>query len=261
MSDFYLFGDYSEIYTKKRIEYEQYKKTPLYLNEIKYTNNLVSDFNETILACMLYSTRDYDYFHNSLLMWGGLEIIDSAECIRENIQNGYLNPAKREIRYMMETIIKYVFVDQECKDLPLDKKIDYLNKEVPRSSISPINNIKGLKKEFIDEVNQIYGTLCQYVHPSKTQISEYLGREKRGSSFTFETHKEINPLNKLLFRSFDIFLTLVFIGIGMPTTGDLFIYVFDDKPEWKFHKGKFTQQISRMFDYKVERQNKNKHSS
>jgi hypothetical protein len=55
-------------------------------------------------------------------------------------------------------------------------------------------------------------------------------------------------------QTLDLVLALVFEGIGPSFSGDIIVGVFDENPRWKFHRTRFVGQVSRHFDYKVERQ-------
>ncbi|WEY91478.1 hypothetical protein P5624_14655 [Bacillus subtilis] len=110
-----LFKSIEDNSKEKRIEYEEYKQTQQYKSAISYTENIISDFNQTLLLCQFVSIRDEQFFKKSILFWSYLEIIDSLESIRESVLSGYLNPAKRELRYVLETMIKYLYTDQQCE--------------------------------------------------------------------------------------------------------------------------------------------------
>ncbi|WEY91479.1 hypothetical protein P5624_14660 [Bacillus subtilis] len=76
---------------------------------------------------------------------------------------------------------------------------------------------------FVDDVNQVYGVLSSYTHPSHLQIREYLIRESQNRGFTYESHVEINSFNSILFRCLDIFLYLAFKGMAPATLGDFYL--------------------------------------
>ncbi|MGG7220749.1 hypothetical protein ACQXR1_10565 [Bacillus sp. ATD] len=253
-----IFGSFEKDFNEKRESYDEYKQSQQYQSAISYTNNLIHDFNQTLLLCQFVSTRDGEYFKKSILFWSLLEIIDSLESIRESVINGHINPAKRELRYLLETMIKYLYTDQQCQSdwLSLDERIAYFKKEVPRSSISPVDDLEGVHDDFVEDVKQVYGVLSSYTHPSFVQIKEYLIRETQDRSFAFETHIEINSFNKILFRSLDLFLYLAFKEMVPASLGDLFIYFIDDMPKWKFKQGKYSMLMSKLFDYKLERKQK-----
>jgi hypothetical protein len=43
-------------------------------------------------------------------------------------------------------------------------------------------------------------------------------------------------------------------GLGPSYAGDLCVYFFDEKQNWKFRKRKFLKKLNSFFDYKCERQ-------
>jgi hypothetical protein len=103
-------------------------------------------------------------------------------------------------------------------------------------------------------VKQSFGALSGYVHPSRKVLDERLARAERGEFTGFEGPGVLEAFNRLASQTLDLAVVMLFEGIGPSFTGDLFLQVFDDLPEWKFHRTRFTPEISRHFDYKVERQ-------
>ena len=88
---------------------------------------------------------------------------------------------------------------------------------------------------------------------SRRQIEERLELARKGRSLGFETPEELRKIGRLMFRTYDIALALYFHGYGLSMSGDIFIEVLDDLPEWKFHRGKYVEVVSAYFDYKHER--------
>ena len=169
--------------------------------------------------------------------------------------------AKRELRYLLEMTTKYLVVDMEKMGAPLTIKTEYLQSDIPNASIEVIDRINtpfdaSLDKQFKDEVKDIFYKACAYVHPSKKQLDEQLARYASGATIGFETAKMLADINQATFRTYDIILTMLFIGYGPSMSGDHFIELFDIQPKWKFHKGKYVQEYSKLFDYKSERQQK-----
>jgi hypothetical protein len=103
-------------------------------------------------------------------------------------------------------------------------------------------------------VTQSFAALSGYVHPSRKVLEERLVRAARGEFSGFEGPAALEAFNRVASQTLDLALVMIFQGIGPSFTGDLFIQVFDDLPDWKFHRTRFTAQASRSFDYKVERQ-------
>jgi len=137
---------------------------------------------------------------------------------------------------MLEVTIKYSAIDQNCKGLLLEEKLDYLYTEIPRSSIDPIYDIKGLPEFMVTDTKELYSALCQFIHPSKKQITEYKIQFEKGK-IGFETHKEIEALNRLMFRTFDTILYIILKTMGYYVMKDVF-YILSDEEKWRFHKGK-----------------------
>lgn len=79
-------------------------------------------------------------------------------------------------------------------------------------------------------------------------------RAERGEHLGFEGPSTLEAFNRLASQTLDLVVVLIFEGIGPAFAGDLFIQLFDDMPEWKFHRTRFTREVSHFFDYKHERQ-------
>ncbi|KEI94405.1 hypothetical protein N496_19935 (plasmid) [Clostridium botulinum A2B3 87] len=230
-----------------------------YQQEIKYFYKLINDFIGVIYVCRMYSTRDWDSSENSLLLKHADEFFESAISCSILIEHGAINPVRRELRYMLETSIKYLIVDQGCPNLSYKDKIEYLDEHIPRSSIDCIKDIKiiGLDsldiKDFIDNTNDVYKKLCKYVHPSKNQINEFIGRYKRGSYIGFESEVDIKQINNLVYKVFELVISFYITSLGFTFAKDIFIHYLDEKKNWKFHKSKYIKKISNAYDYKLER--------
>lgn len=198
-----------------------------------------------------------------LLHYSTDDLLESAVALPTLTRDGMFNVARRELRYLLEATVKYVYVDQQLgADASLDARIRFLgdNAKVPRSSIKPIDDvtIRMLKDPDPDPVRsavkQAFGSLSGYVHPSRGALEERLARGGRGEFSGLEGPRVLEAFNRLASQTLDLVLVLIFEGIGPSFTGDLFIGVFDDLPEWKFHRTKFVPEVSRQFNHKVERQ-------
>lgn len=258
-----LFEDIHENIDKKKEGYKSLVLSSKYVQAKGYLDSVKSDFILALQCSGFYSTREPESKNKLLFARGIEEFLESIVAISLSIKEGALNPPRRELRYMLEMAVKYLFVDINLSDSPFEDRIKFLNNHVPKSSIEPVDSLKlyGLtfedKKNFTDDVHALYANLCRFVHPSKYQIDEYMNRVKRGATLGFETDKELVVLGALLFRVLDIVIFLIFQGLGIAATGDLFIHVFDDKPKWKLHKGRYCRLVSAIYDYKLERQQKN----
>ena len=188
------------------------------------------------------------------------DVLESIVAIPFLVEQGIFNAGRRELRYLLEALVKFVYVDQQLPDAPLAERVAMLadNKRVPRSSVEPIDWITLRmvtdQKEFRDAVTSAFGALSGYVHPSKQQVDERLRRASRGEFTGFEGPKVVETVTQLATQTLDLAVVLIFEGVGPAFTGDMYIHLLDDNPKWKFHRTKFTPEVGRFFDYKFERQ-------
>jgi hypothetical protein len=237
-----------------------------YQQEVKYSSRFMWDFLTALRICWFYSSRGGSIYDNSIVIRSTDDLVQSTIATSVLLRNGMHTPIKRELRYIIESSVKNLYVDQQMevrKPLPsLAERLDFLHDHVDRSSIDVREHLRlvafdaATEKQFIDELNDVYRDCCAYVHPSKRQIEERLDLAEQGRSSGFETAEELRAIAKLMFRVYDMALTLYFHGFGLSMTGDVFTNGFDDRPEWKFHKGKYVKLVSAHFDYKVERKSR-----
>ena len=189
-------------------------------------------------------------------------MVAAANLARE----GLINPVKRELRYVIESMVKHLYVDQKIRKdttIPrLDERLEFLHANVD-STIDVRHELElpalhaDDAKQLIGELYDAYRECCPYVHVSRRQIEERLKLVAAGRPPGFENADDIRKTGRLMFRVYDIALTLFFHGYDLSLTGDVFINLLDEHPEWKFHKGKYVACVSAYFDYKHERNVRN----
>ncbi len=251
----------SELKDKTQKHKEDVLDSQQFKQEVKYLSDFSFDAIQTIQHISLYSTRAGNIYDNFLTVRASDDLLQSILAIRNLTVDSIHNIAKREIRYMLEMTVKYLLVDQVKSGAGINEKTQYLTDNIPNSSIEVVDRLSlpfdaGKNQEFMNEVKDIFYKSCAYVHPSKKQIEEQLANYSKGNTIGFETAKSLADLNKVLFRTYDIILTMLFTGFGPSMSGDLFIELYDDMPKWKFHKGKYVKQYSALFNYKQERKNR-----
>ena len=227
-----------------------------------FLDRLTRDFLTAVTTGLFAASRNRSLSEDSLLLRRADDLLESAVAIQANLREGMHGPARREQRYILETIVKYSHVDEAKAGTPLSERLDYFESEVDKSSIDLVDQLdlpmlpEDEANELKSDVHSDYARLCTYVHPSIRRIRERIANAKRGIYIGFETSTQFEKVNRDILRLFDVVLVLFFHRIGSSETGDLFIQVFDDNENWKFHKGKYTKCVSSYFDYKVERQSK-----
>ncbi|MCH8955960.1 hypothetical protein IIA28_11685 [candidate division KSB1 bacterium] len=263
MDDFNdIFIKIADELSKKR---EQHKEkvfdSQQFQQELKHLSAYTFDFVQCIRSIAFYSTRAKDIYDNFLTIRASDDYLQLAIGVRSLVVNGIQNMAKRELRYMIEMTVKYLIVDQELMGKELPQKTEYLKTNIPNSSIDVIERMntpfnETLDLEFKSEIKDFFYKSCAYVHPSKKQIEEQLNNYKKGYTIGFESASMLCDISKLIFRAYDMILVMLFHGFGESMSGDLFIQNFDEDDKWKFHKGKYVKQYSKLFDYKLERKSR-----
>jgi len=187
------------------------------------------------------------------------DTIQSIVAIWSLAKEGQLTPAKREMRYLLESCAKHVYVDLKKMSKSLKEKLTYLEMEVSNSSVSFVDDFRLYQfsdtenKEFMGNIRSRYSSLCKYVHRSPEQIEEALRLLQRGVSPGFETAQDVETFCRELGQLYDLILVMHFNALGMSLAGDVFTNALDSSEKWPYHKAKFVKLLSSYFDYKHER--------
>lgn len=241
-----------ESFTSKKSEWtEKVFNSQQYQQEVKYIKDISKDFVDTLRTISFYSARAGNIYDNFLCIRTIDDLIQSAIGILSMVENGIHNTVRRELRYLIEMITKYVIVDYAKMGESFGIKTQYLQDEIPNSSIEIVMDYSTpfsspTKEQFQSEVKDFFRKACAYVHPSKRQIDEQVANYQRGNTIGFESAKMFTDINRIVYRAYDIILTMVFHSFGHSMSKDLFEQVFNDNPKWKFHKGKYVKEYSKV---------------
>lgn len=238
-------------------------RSPEYVAEMTFVERMTFDLIRVLHLCIEYSGRAGEYSENSIVVRSTEDLAQSIIAAWSLVRDGLITPIKRELRYVLESAVKHLYVDQQMEGrkpvATLVERLDYLHANVDASGIDVRSQLKleafhpDDAKQFVDELYCTYRECCAYVHVSRRQIEERLDLAARGRSLGLETAEELRKIGRLMFRTYDIAMALFFHGYGLPMSGDIFINVLDDLADWKFHKGKYVSVVSAYFDYKHER--------
>jgi hypothetical protein len=207
---------------------------------------LTTDFAGAVRAAFTMATRAPGW-REQLFWLGADDFIASAAGIAVLATNGILNPARRELRYMLESAVKYVYVDQQhSPKTPLAIRQAFLAAKVKSSSIDRVATLDTLGLVDADTFRaatwRLWGELSTYVHVSGRQLGEHVDALEAGSHRAFETAAEVELFNDLLERSCDLLLVFIFIALGVESTADLF-GVLAGHSGWSFASGPFTTKV------------------
>jgi len=233
-----------------------------YREQVTRLKRLLKGAVEALQACWLMSTRNSALSDETLMFRFIDDTIFSLVGISSSISNGAHNPARREMRYLLESVCKHHYVDTSPRvaGKSLTEKLNDLKSNVPRSSIDFVAGQKFFaldevkEKELQSELIDMYARSCKYVHRSKEQIDEYLAAVDRGTSPGFESVSEFKVMNREFARLCDVvvFLSLAVLGPS-GLAGDVFVQVFDHDNAWPYHKTKYCKALSEHYNYKAER--------
>ncbi|MFJ1694553.1 hypothetical protein ACIOHC_05245 [Streptomyces sp. NPDC088252] len=246
---------------ERQRKHEEHLESPQYLGQLKRLDRLTEAAINLVYMSHMGITR-IPRAADTYLVYAGTD--DELECIvaiRALVAQGVHNVARRECRYLLEQAVKFLYVDQQCPSLAItrEQRIDFLKKEVPRSSIQPIFDVDPLLppeevKTFREEVKGRWSSLSGVVHPSKEQLDERAARARRGAFSGFETVKDLAAMNDQLAAVYDFLGVMWLTAAGPGIAGDLILEL--DQADWIFRKSKWLTKLSRLYDYKLERQGK-----
>jgi hypothetical protein len=119
--------------------------SPAYQNEIKFIDRMTNDIILLLRTCLMCSFRGGSYSENSLTIRSTDDLIQSVLAARHLAEQGMINPVKRELRYIIESSVKYLYVDQHTQGLQtvaeLTERLAFLDKNV-NSSIDAREELK-----------------------------------------------------------------------------------------------------------------------
>lgn len=228
----------------------------VYIGQKKLISSITADFAYAVEVASLAFTR-YPHSRDWLTYRLAEELQESAISVYTLVASGIFNASQRELRYMVESAVKYVHVDQIMPGhAKISERENFLHQKVPRSSVGIIDDttLRMVPAEsFRQDVKSLFSSLSAYVHPSMQQLRERRRKVERGESLGFESADSLVKFSRTLTRVYDIVLALVFEGIGPNFSGDVFIEILDGRTRWKFRNSKYCKAVSRHFDYKLER--------
>jgi hypothetical protein len=230
-----------------------------YQAEVRTLDTLTRGFLNAIRLAWFASTRDAST--REWLFWRFTDdLVASAIGIASLVHDGIDRPARRELRFMLELVIRNLYVDTEFASgaTPLLTRMAYVEHKLGDEDVSllarmPLSRYLADAEEFKQTTRRLYGELSEFTHPSHDQMARRLEEAGRGIYIGFETAEELESFTDLLRRTYDVLLIFVFEALGPSSTGDVYVQVLDAWPDWPFHRTRYMAKVGRAFDYKLER--------
>src|SRR5262249_23997327 len=198
------------------------------------------------------------------LFWRFIDdLVASAAGIAGLVREGVDRTARRELRFMLELVIRNLFVDTEfaTRGTRLEARLAYVQRKLGQEDVGllaqmPLSHYLSDPESFKQTTRRLYGELSKSTHPTHEQLARRLEEAELGIYIGFETAAELESFTKLLRRAYDILLVFVFEALGPSSTGDVYIHALDDWADWPFHDTPYTAEVGRTVHYKLERQSK-----
>lgn len=204
--------------------------------------------------------RDPKFSTNHLLSYLAQDFIESAIAITFLASQGALRPAKRELRFIIESSVKICFIQQKSYSTLIADKVSQFDRVLSSPSISikrdlAINLIpEGLQDPFSEEVGRLYGETSGYVHLTPRQIVERIASVDAGRTVGYESPQEVANLDGLISRGYAVSLALLLHSVPSYVAGDWLVDSDGSSNNSYFLGSRFIAGIDTSFDYKHERQ-------
>lgn len=231
-----------------------------YQNEMRRLYRQRDDFLFALTLCWWHGVRIPEFADQSFFMRSIDDLIESVVLLVNAIENGARNPARRELRYILEVSVKALFVDQYMPRATFDDRVAFFDRRVGNSGVVPeVSNITlGLVPEetasqIVAEIKKAYGRTSQFVHPSVLQVRERVQLANEGISLGFDGPDTIRSVNDEVFDVCSLVLNLLFHCLGHTTTGDIFEGGLTYNESWSYHWHPHIAIIDERYDYKAER--------
>jgi hypothetical protein len=221
---------------------------------------ILAAFLGTLQQSALVVTRWERFTEHSFLLRHFDDIGEAAVMATLAIENGALNPARREMRHMLEVTVSAAYVDETVSDADFDGRVAFFKsgrvsvRNVDQVAELPFRLLGGEKAAFIQATKDAWVHATHYVHPTKKRLDEKLRLRAGGIALGFETPEMVTAVIDDLFRVFGLIIVLTFETIGPMFTGDLMVDGLDNDDTWPFHADRYVAQVDAHFDYKFERQ-------
>lgn len=243
-------------------EHEKVRQSSDYQAQIRFLQKTVMDLIRTMRLCEIAATRWDEFNENYLLPTYMDDIIEAAIMAQLAIENGALNPARRELRYMLEVAVNIAYVDEiMAKDSFSERTSFYRGKQVNKCNVDhvfdlPLRLLGDQKGSFATSVRQAWVKASNYVHLTKRRVDEKLELREKGVTLGFETTDMLKDVVSDVHGVCSIVMVLTFETIGPSFTGDILVDNLDQLDDWAFHASGYIALVDAYYDYKHERKDK-----
>jgi hypothetical protein len=192
---------------------------------IARVDRLIADYGIAINAIDFAATRHPPFFETLMTLRLKQQFVESMVATAQAIKEGHHNPARRELRFLLEASIKTLWLDSGCPPIGLpdqdSAKFRAANVDAKVASLDDLGRerfgevIGSLKFKLMDEAgasayrqvaNSLYTSLSTHVHISSRVIARDLKAFDRDRYFGFETIGDVNKIVDLMRQVLDLAL-------------------------------------------------------
>ena len=257
-----------EAQRRKVEDHERLRASEPYQAVIKHLDRMASDFGLAVNAIDVMATRHSPFFDSKIALRAKPHLTQSLVASVWLIKEGMLDPARRELRFLLEASVKALWLDKGGERTDgtqigpndgVDQKVSTLDDLGRRKFAEIVAELEfGLlppeaQATYRSTATDLYSKLSTYSHVSKANVEQDLRNFEHGRPFGFETVRELEAITKQAKRVLDLSLASQFEAFDHGLVGDIIVQVFDDEPKWAFRRTPLVGAIDRHFDYKAER--------
>lgn len=251
-------------------EHAAVRASDAYQGAIRQVDRYITDYGLGINAIGVMATRRHAYFDELISLRMKPHLVQSMIAASHLIKEGLHDPARRELRFMVEASVKALWLDQGSPDIRPDAAKP---PTLPPTTVSAkVAALDGLGRERFDEVvdsltfgmldnaagelyrqtaKSLYGKLSTTTHVSSRNVEQDFANFEKGKHFAFETVADVNAIARLFRQVLDLALASHFEAFDHGLVGDMLEPCFE--PRWSFLKTPLVAAVDRHFDYKHER--------
>ncbi|MBQ1782663.1 MAG: hypothetical protein II007_03330 [Gammaproteobacteria bacterium] len=243
-------------------EHGELRSSSEYALELSRLRKTIHDLIQTLRLCSLATSRWSHFSENYLLPRHLDDIVEAALSAQLSIENGALNPGRRELRFMLEVIVNIAYVDEFRAEDTFEERISYYRgKAVKKSNVDhifelPLRLLGDHRELFAKSVQSAWVRASNYVHLTKRRIDEKLRLRDECVVLGMETIEMLKDIVSEVHEACTIVILLTFETIGPSFTGDLLVDNLDSNDSWIFHLSKYMAIVDSHFDYKHERKSR-----
>jgi hypothetical protein len=255
-----LQADQEELHHSQR-DHENVRQSSEYQKSLAYLRRTIEGLHKTFQICEFAATRWPVYAERYLFPRHKDDIGEAAVAAQLAIENGALNSARRELRYMLEVAVNTAFVDEVASDGDVEARLAFFKgKGVKKQNVDhirdlPLRMLADKREKFVDVTRLAWVNSSNYVHLTKRRIDEKVKLRAEGIRLGFETAQMLAAVVQEVHDACSIVVVLAFETIGPNFTGDILVTGgLDNNDAWPFQNNEFIAAIDSYFDYKHERQ-------